>query len=90
MTKGLSRKSNNFKVKQSEVIWSLYRDRVLQQIANLLHVEVASTTTPGWFKMQTPAIKLVFDHMTADEKAVLRAERDKIMREGYSDQTKRR
>jgi hypothetical protein len=90
MTKSCLRKSNNFKVKQSEAIWNLYQDRVFQEIANLLGVEDATTSTPGWFPMRLPAIKHVFENMTEEEKAVLHAEQEKMMREGYTEQMKRR
>jgi hypothetical protein len=90
MTSGSSRKSNNFRVKRSEVIWSLYQDRVFEEIGNLLGVEDATTTTPGWFEMRTPAIKNVFNSMTAAEKAVLDAEQEKMTGEGYPEQKKRR
>jgi hypothetical protein len=90
MTQGLSRKSNDFKVKRSEVIWSLYRDRVMQEIAKMLDVEDATTTTPGWFQMRMPAIKNVYDQMTPQERLGVRDERDKVMRQGYPEETKRR
>jgi hypothetical protein len=90
MTKGCSRKSNNFKVKRSEAIYSLYKDRVFKEIGNLLGVEDATTSTPGWFQLRLPAIKSVFDSMTAQEKAMLETEQDKMMREGYPEVTKRR
>jgi hypothetical protein len=90
MIKSCARKSNNFKVKRSEAIWNLYQDRVFQEIANLLGVEDATTSTLGWFQMRLPAIKRVFENMTAEEKVVLDAGREKMMREGYTEQTKRR
>ena len=74
MTKGSSRKSNNFRVKRSEAIWGLYRDRVFKEIGNMMGVEDTTTNTPGWFQMRMPAIKRVFDSMTAVEKAVLDSE----------------
>jgi len=61
---------------------SFQRDR------NLLGVEDATTSTPGWFQMRLPVIKSVFDTMTAEEKAILETEQDKMMREGYPEQTK--
>src|ERR1700679_1417921 len=90
MTKGRLKKSNNFKVKRSEAVWSLYQDRVFKEIGKLLGVSDATTSTPGWFQMRLPAIKSVFDSMTAEEKAVLDAEQEKMMEEGYPEQTKRR
>ena len=88
MTKGSSRKSNNFKVKRSEVIWSLHQDRVWKEIGDMLGVEDASTSTPGWFQNRLPAIKRIFESMTAEEKAVLEAEQEKMEREGYPEKTK--
>ena len=89
-TQGPSRKSNNFKVKRSEAIWSLHQDRVFKEIGYLLDVENASTTTPGWFPMRLPAIKRVLESMTEEEKAILHAEQEKMMTEGYPEKTKRR
>ena len=89
MTKGSSRKSNNFKVKRSEVIWSLHQDRVWKEIGDMLGVEDASTSTPGWFQNRLPAIKRIFESMTAEEKVVLEAEQEKMERKGYPEKTKR-
>jgi ribosomal protein S5 len=71
-------------------IWGLYRDRVFKEIGNMMGVEDATTNTPGWFQMQMPAIKRVFDSMTEVEKAVLDSEQERMMGEGYPEQTKRR
>jgi hypothetical protein len=90
MKKGSSRKSNNFKLKRSEVIWNLHRDRVWKEIGDMLGVEDASTSTPGWFQNRLPAIKRVFDSLNAEEKAVLENERGKMEGEGYPEKTKRR
>jgi hypothetical protein len=90
MKKGSSRKSNNFKVKRSEVIWSLHQDRVWKEIGDMLGVEDASTSTPGWFQNRLPAIKRVFESLNAEEKAVLENEQEKMEGEGYSEKTKRR
>jgi hypothetical protein len=90
MTKGSSRKSNNFKVKRSEAIWGLYRDQVFKEISHMMGVEDANTNTPGWFQMRMPAIKRVFDSMTIAEKAVLHSEQERMIGEGYPEQTKRR
>jgi hypothetical protein len=90
MTQGLSRKSNDFKVKRSDVIWSLHRDQVMQEIAKMLDVEDATMTTAGWFQMRMPAIKNVYDQMTPQEKLGVRDEQDRVMRQGYSEETKQR
>jgi hypothetical protein len=38
--------------------------------------------------MRLPAIKHIFEEMTTQEKAVLQAEQEKMMWEGYTEQTK--
>ena len=40
--------------------------------------------------MRLPAIKRVLESMTEEEKAVLHAEQEKMMTEGYPEKTKRR
>jgi len=40
--------------------------------------------------MRLPAIKSVFDTMTAEEKTILETKQDKMMQEGYPKQTKQR
>jgi hypothetical protein len=62
----------------------------MQEIAKMLDVEDATTTTPGWFQMRMPAIKNVYDQMTPQEKLGVRDEGDKVMRQGYPEETKRR
>jgi hypothetical protein len=62
----------------------------MQEIAKMLDVEDATMSTPGWFQMRMPAIKNVYDQMTAEEKLGVRDDRDKIMRQGYPEETKRR
>jgi hypothetical protein len=47
MTKGSSRKSNNFKVKRSEAIWGLYQDQVFKEIGHMMGVENMKTNIPG-------------------------------------------
>ena len=54
----------------------------------MLGIEDATTSTPGWFQMQLPAIKSVFNTITAEKKAILETEQDKMMQEGYPEQTK--
>jgi hypothetical protein len=75
-------------VKQSEAIWTLYQARVFEEIVNLLGVDKAATSTPGWFQMRMLAIKQLFNKMDAKEKAVLDEDQDKMMRQGYPKQTR--
>ena len=63
---------------------------MFREIANMLGIEEATSSTPGWFRMRLAAIKRVFNSMSASEQAELDAEREKMEREGYPEQTKRR
>ena len=62
----------------------------MQEIMNLLHIEDADMSTPGWFQMRMPAIKNVYDQMTTEEKLGVCDEWDKIMHQGYPEEMKRR
>jgi hypothetical protein len=56
----------------------------------MLGIERTTTSTPGWFKMQVPAIKEVFKGLSTAEQAGLDAEQEKMERQGYQEQTKQR
>jgi hypothetical protein len=68
----------------------LFQDQVFQEIANLLGVEDATTSTPEWFQKRMPPIKQVFHNMNAKEKADLDEEQEKMMQEGYPELTRQR
>lgn len=90
MQRGISRKSNGFTVKRSDVLWHLHQPRVFQAIASLLGVKEATTSTPGWFGKRSKATRNVLNEMTADELAAVDADVKRIKNEGYPDEIKRR
>jgi hypothetical protein len=90
MRRGLARASNDFKVKRSEVVWNLHQADVLNEIGNLLGVEEATTSTPGWFAKRTPAIHNIILNLSPEEEAQLDAEVERIEKQGYPDEVKRK
>jgi hypothetical protein len=56
----------------------------------MMGVEDVNTNMPGWFQMRMPVIKRVFDSMTTAEEAVLHSEQERMIGEGYPEQTKQR
>jgi hypothetical protein len=90
MNKPSAHALNNFTVKWSEAIWTLYQARVFQEITNLLGVDEATTSTLGWFQMQMLAIKQLFNKMDTQEKSVLDDEQEKMVQQGYPEQMRQR
>ncbi|KAM6500775.1 hypothetical protein JOM56_003789 [Amanita muscaria] len=88
--KGIARKSNGFRVKRSNAIWMLYEDRVWEEIASLLGVEEANSSTLGWFGMRIRALQNIHRKMSEAEKAKVDEEVEKMSRKGYPDEVKRR
>jgi hypothetical protein len=76
-------------VKRSDVIWNTRKEEVFEEIAKLLHIEKADSSTPGWFSQRMPAIKLILARTTTD-KLWVDSEVDRITREGYPERVKRR
>lgn len=72
------------------MIWNLHQDSVLKEIATLLNVEKATTTTTGWFPKRITAAGVVLEKMNAEQKAELATEVERIRNEGYPDEVKRR
>lgn len=61
-------------VKRSDIVYSKHRDLVDAEIAKLLGVPVASTTTPGWFGKRMVAVGNVIAGMTSAQLAQLDAD----------------
>ena len=83
MERGVARKSNNFCPKRTEVIWHTQRQDVMDEIANILGVEEATTETQGWFAAQTPAIKNIINKMTGEELTALDIKVEEIALHSY-------
>jgi len=76
--------------KRSDLLWLTRKDEVLVEIARLLGVESADTTTQNWFEKRMVAIGNILESMTEEEKAELDEEGAKIAQRGYSEEQRRR
>ena len=63
---------------------------VFAEIATILGLQSADTSTPGWFSKRLPAIKNVIEKMTEEEKLKLDEEVKRISKEGYPEEQKRK
>jgi hypothetical protein len=86
----MGRKRVGLKVKRSEVVWNLYKEKVFQEIAKLLGVESATEKTEGWLSKRLPAIGNIIKRMTKQELAELEQKVQQIDQEGYDEKVKRR
>ena len=55
----------------------------MDEIANILGVEEATTKTQGWFAAQTPAIKNIINKMTGEELTALDIKVEEIALHSY-------
>lgn len=62
---------------------------MFDEIAKLLNVEEATTSTKGWFEKRLPAIHNVLENMSAEESAEIDVEVDRISNGGYPDEVRR-
>jgi hypothetical protein len=90
MERGVTRKSNNFHPKRTDVIWHTRKEEVFEQIGKILNGNNPTTETPGWFSARTPAVKKIIDKMTQDELNALDAEVTQLSRKGYDENEQRR
>ena len=60
------------------------------EIATIMNIETANTTTPGWFQLHTKASKQLILAMTEDERKVLEDEADQMEKEGLPQDVQRR
>jgi|HubBroStandDraft_6_1064221.scaffolds.fasta_scaffold270557_3 hypothetical protein len=87
----MSRKSNNFHVRLQEILWKTRKEKVEEEIARLLGVEVKDVADdPRCFTTRSTAIKNIMDKLTQEERAELEREKVRIENQGYSEEHKRR
>lgn len=71
-------------VKRSNIVYKLKRQAVWDEIAVILGVEHADTTTDNWFPTRTIAIRNIMERMTPAEHREIDEAIAKIEQEGYS------
>jgi hypothetical protein len=77
-------------VKLTDALWLTRENDVNAEIASLLGVPEATAMTPGWFGARMRAMGNIIQRMSAEEKAVLEKERDRISREGHPEEIRRK
>jgi hypothetical protein len=86
----LAEKKKIATVKRSEALWQTQRDRVFEEIALLLGVERADTSTEGWFGQRLPAIRNILEGMTDGENSQLDVSMQEMNTSGQPEDIKRR
>jgi hypothetical protein len=76
--------------KLTELVWRKDRDQVFEEIAKLMDIDSADTTTEGWFQHRTKACKNILNGMTDAERNTLRQEAEDLAERGWSEDYRRR
>ena len=63
---------------------------MFEEIASILNLETANTSTPGWFQLRTKASKNIVDSMSEEERKVLEEEADRMQEQGLPQDVQRR
>lgn len=66
------------------------KEEVFAEIASLLGLDSADTSTPGWFPHRLTAIGNIIQNMSDGEKADLDKEVSRLQKEGYPEETRRK
>ena len=77
-------------VKLTSALWLTHEKDVHAEIASLLGVPEATTTTPGWFGTRMKAMGNIIARMSPEEKATLEQERERISWEGHLEELRRK
>ena len=74
----------------TDILWWTRQDCVFEEIASILNIETANTSTPGWFQLRTKASKNIVDSMSEEERKVLEEEADRMQEQGLPQDVQRR
>jgi hypothetical protein len=66
----------------TDILWWTRPEDVFKEIASILNMVSADTSTPGWFQLRTTATKKILDRMNDEEKKTLEDEADRIEKDG--------
>jgi len=74
----------------TDVLWWTQQGKVFEEIAIIMNIDTANTSTPGWFALRTKASKNILDSMTEEERNELDIEVDRMQKEGLPEDVQRR
>jgi hypothetical protein len=74
----------------TDILWWTRQEKVFEEIASILDITTANTSTPGWFQLRMKASKQIILSMSDDERKVLEDEADRMEREGLPQDVQRR
>lgn len=74
----------------TDVLWWTRQDDVFEEIASILHIRTANTSTPGWFPLRTKASKQILERMTEDQRKVIEDEGDRMEKDGLPQDVQRK
>lgn len=79
---------HGFKITKHSLLWQLHQDKVWAEIAVLLGVDNATTSTPGWFGKRTQATANVLESMNSKEMEAFEAKFKKAEETGFPEDVK--
>jgi hypothetical protein len=82
--------SAGFRYRLTDFLWWTRQEDVFKEIASLLNIETADTSTPGWFQLRTKASKNIIDGMNENEKKELENEVDRMQKDGLPPEIQRK
>jgi hypothetical protein len=74
----------------TDILWWTRPEIVFEEIASIMGIETANTSTPGWFQLRTKASKRYLDSMGEDERKTIEDEADRMQKEGLPLDVQRR
>jgi hypothetical protein len=74
----------------TDLLWWTRQEDVFQEIAFILKLDTANTSTPGWFQLRTRASKNILDRMSVEQRNILEDEADRMKKDGLPPDVQRR
>jgi predicted phosphoribosyltransferase len=74
----------------TDILWWTRQEDVFEEIALILDLDTADTSTPGWFQLRTKASKNILDKMSVSERDEIECEAERMQKEGLPRDVQRR
>ena len=78
------------KYRLTDVVWWIMQDEVMEEVAKLMDIDSANTSTPGWFPFRTTAAKNLLKKMSDAEKNQLLKKVEDMAENGFPKDVQRR